>query len=102
MSEWKNIDSWWKAILIIGILASIGATVFPIEFLSRKHLFGLGLGMILIGISNWIAQRHLSSFTNGGFLSWTEIKHNLFTGILLLLGILLVLLFGFLIIKSLI
>ena len=55
MGEWKqfNIDIWWKAILMLGILTVSGASLFQIEFLEIRHLFGLGLGLILIGLGFW-------------------------------------------------
>lgn len=102
MSEWKMIDTWWKALLILGVLTSAGAFMFNIEFVEKKHLLGLGIGMILIGFSNWIAQKHNSTIAFGGLLQWKEIKHNPITSILLLIGIVLIFLFGFLLIKSLI
>nr|WP_181716106.1 hypothetical protein [Flavobacterium sp.]QJS06630.1 hypothetical protein [Flavobacterium sp.] len=97
-----KIDTWWKAVFILGIIACVGASTTSIEFLERKHLMGFGIGMILIGISHWIAWKTINSFEQGGILSCQIIKHNFFTVILLITGIVLTSLFGFFIIKGLI
>lgn len=97
-----KIDTWWKAVIVLGLIACVGAATINIEFIERKHLMGFGLGMILIGLSHWIAWKTVSFFEQGGILSGQVIKHNFFTIIILLFGIGLISLFGFLIIKGLI
>lgn len=97
-----KIDTWWKAVFILGIIACVGSSTINIEFIERKHLFGFGFGMILIGLSHWIAWKTTNSFEQGGILSWQIIKHNICTIFLLLVGIGLTCLFGFFIIKGLI
>lgn len=74
MSEWKlfNIDLWWKAVLMLGILAVVGASIFKIEFLESKHIFGFGLGMISIGLGFWKAYKTFSQLGMGGILSWKD------------------------------
>lgn len=104
MSEWNilKIDTWWKAVLFIGVIACVGAAMFQIKFIEGKHLFGLGLGLVSIGISYWMASKTANTWVSGGILSWPIIKHNFVSIILLILGIGLVGLFGFLIVKGLI
>lgn len=104
MGEWKffNIDIWWKAVLMLGILAVVGASLFKIEFLEGKHLFGIGLGMIMIGLGFWKAYKTFSQFGFGGILSWKDYRHDIVSILLIVVGIGLTGLFGFLIIKGLI
>jgi hypothetical protein len=97
-----KIDTWWKAVLVLGVIAAIGASIFDFNFIERKHLFGLGLGMILIGVGHWIAFRIFSTIAFNGILSWNGMKHNPVSVILIATGIIIVILFGFLLIKSLI
>jgi hypothetical protein len=104
MSDWNglNINTWWKAVLIMGILATIGATIFNINFIERKHLFGLGLGMIMIGLGHWMAYKTISTIAFNGILSSKTMKHNFLSIILIAIGIGLVGLFGFFLIKGLV
>jgi len=104
-----KLDSWWKAVLYLGVGAVICSFIFKVDFIETKHLFGLGIGMILIGISYWIAEKEFShikppnAYTGpAAFMTWKSIKHNPITVLLLLGGLGLVGLFGFLIIKRLI
>lgn len=97
-----KIDIWWKAVLIIGVLTSASSIMFNIGFIENKHLFGFGLGMAFIGIAQWIAWKTISQFHAGGILSTQIIKHNFLSIILLIIGVGLLGLFGFLIIKGLI
>jgi len=103
MTEWKffNIDTWWKAVLMLGVMAVFGASVFKIEFLQGKHLFGFGTGMIMIGLGFWKAYKTFSRIEFGGILSWKDYKHDIVSVLLILLGIGFIGLFGFLIINGL-
>ena len=89
MSEWRffNIDIWWKAVFMLGILAAVGASLFKIEFIESKHLFGIGIGMIMIGIGFWKSYKTFSRFESGGILSWKDYKHDVISIILILIGI---------------
>jgi len=104
MSEWKiiNINTWWKAVLMLGILAAIGATLFDIKFIESKHLFGFGLGLIFIGIAFWMAWKTASTIAYGGILSTKIVKHNFVSILILIIGIGLIGLFGFLIVRGLV
>jgi|SRR5690606_5985533 len=104
MSEWKffNIDIWWKVVLMLGILATVGASIFQIDFLDSKHLFGLGMGMTMIGIGFWKSYKTFSKVEYGGIISWKDYRHDVVSVILIIVGVVLIALFGFLIVKGLI
>lgn len=95
-------DTWWKAVFALGLIACVGAAIFHIEFIEMKHLFGFGIGLLLIGLSHWMAWKTVSQFVAGGILSTKDINHNLTSLILLIIGICLTGLFVFLIVKGLI
>lgn len=97
-----KVDIWWKAVFILGVLTGIGSLMFNVDFIENKHLFGLGLGMVFIGVAQWMAWKTISQFAFGGILSTRIIKHNIVSCIVLIIGIGLIGLFGFLIVKSLI
>lgn len=104
-----KLDSWYVILLYIGILFIASALFFDVDYLEEKHLFGFGLGLFLIGISFRIAEKYAHSFkyTNiltgpDGYFSWKIIKHNMVSIIILIIGIGLTGLFGFLIVKNLI
>jgi len=106
--ERLKIDSWWKVVLLLGIGSIFMSFTINVDFIQERYLFGLGLGMLLIGISYWIAEKSFSEikppnvYTGpAAFISWKEIHHNLFTIIMFLGGIIFVFLFIFLIIKDL-
>lgn len=104
MTEWKlfKIDIWWKAVLMLGILGVAGALLLQIDFLERKHLFGLGIGMIMIGLGFWKAYKTFSQFGFGGLFSWKDYKYDVASILLIIIGIGITVLFGFLIIRGLI
>ncbi len=104
-----KLDKWWAFVLYLGVGTSLSALMFKVDFIEEQHLFGLGIGMILIGLSFWIAEKQFSgikppNFYTGGtaVISWTETRHNWLTKILLVAGFAIVGLFGLLIIKNLI
>lgn len=51
-----NIDSWWKVVLWIGIALCGIVLIFDVKIVEAKHLLGLGLGLIIVGISIFGAQ----------------------------------------------
>jgi hypothetical protein len=97
-----NVDIWWKAVLILGVLTLAGSMMFDVDFIENKHLFGFGVGLVFIGIAQWMAWKTVSTLAYGGILSTKVIKHNAVSYIVLFIGICLIGLFGFLIVKSLI
>jgi len=107
--ERLKIDSWWKVVLLLGIGSIFMSFTIDVDFVQERYLFGVGLGMLLIGISYWIAEKSFSEikppnvYTGpAALISWKEIHHNLITCIMLTLGLILICLFGFLIVKNLI
>src|SRR5690606_35066151 len=104
MSNWKllEIDMWWIAVLMLGILAVIGASILNMIFVENSHLFGLGLGMIMIGLGFWKAYKTFSQLGSGGIFSWKDYQHDIVSILLIVIGIGLSGLFGFLAIKGLI
>ena len=103
-----KLDKWYGIVLYVGTL-SVAASLFTkVSFVQPKHLFGIGLGAILIGLSYWIAEKDRSAikppnaYTGpAAFLTWKEVQHNWFTAIMLLIGVILVAIFGFLLVKGL-
>src|SRR5690606_16959396 len=97
-----KLDAWWGMVFYLGVGAIVSSFFFQIDFIESKHLFGLGLGMILIGLSFWMAERKLSKiqpphFSTGGsalLFSWNEIRHNPITLIVLFIGGAMVCFFG--------
>jgi len=107
--ESLKIDTWWKIILLLGVGAIFMSFTVKIDFIQNKHLCGLGIGMLLLGISYWIAEQRFSTIKPPNaytgptaLISWKEIHHNPITAILLSLGFIFIGLFGFLIVKNLI
>ena len=104
-----KLDTWYGIVLYLGCLLIAASLFFKVEFLEEKNLFGLGLGMFLIGISFYKAEKTLNTikppnvYTGGpALISWKEIHHDIFSFILLIIGIILSGLFGYLLIKNLI
>lgn len=104
-----KLNTWYGIILYLGVILIAAAFYFDKDFLEEKHLMGLGIGMVLVGISMIMAEKHLSTikppnFYTGGaaLIRWKEIRHNFFSIIILIIGIILIGLFGFLIVKRLI
>jgi hypothetical protein len=104
-----KLDKWWRIVLWLGILSVTGSFIYTPDFIEAKNLFGLGLGMILVGLSFVIAERSYSwikppnVYTGGAALITQDAtEHNLVTRTICLIGICLVGIFGFLIIKGLI
>jgi hypothetical protein len=89
-----KLDKWYGIVLYIGVLAAGSSMIGGDDFLSRKHLMGLGLGCILTGLSFFIAQRRENYSVPGGILSRDFTKHNWITIPILLVGIFLIGFFG--------
>ena len=104
-----KLNKWYALVLYLGVLFIIASLYFTINFLDARYLFGLGVGMVMVGLSFLIAEKTLSTikppnaYTGGAaWISWKEIHHNFFTLGLLIIGLVLICIFGFLVIKSLI
>lgn len=104
-----KLNTWWSIVLWLGIIALIFSSVYEIDFLENKHLFGLGLGLILIGLSFTIAEGTFSfikpsnAYTGGAALiTQKTLDHNPFTIGLFGIGTLITILFFVLIVISLV
>ena len=104
-----KLDCWWKALFYLGVAGIASSFLFKPDFVQPKHLFGLSLGLMIVGISFWIAEKTFSAikppnaYTGGvAILSQKKTCHSLITVILLIVGFVLIGLFGFLIVKDLI
>lgn len=104
MGNWDfiKIDTWWKAVFYLGIISTIGSATFEISFIESKHLFGLGVGLIAIGVGYWKSWKTFSQVNLRGILKWKDYDYDAISIILIVIGVLLIGLFGFLIIKGLI
>lgn len=97
-----KLDKWYGIILYLGILLMGASFYFKVDFIEEKYLFGLGIGLFLIGISNIKSEKYEHHLVNGGMLSTKIIKHSPSSILILIIGLVLTSLFGFLIIKGLI
>lgn len=97
-----KLDKWYGIVLYLGVTLIGASFYFKPEFLESKHIFGLGIGMILIGIAYLISEKKTSQIAYGGILTAKFNEHNFVTIILIILGILLIGFFGFKILKSLV
>ena len=97
-----KLDRWYGIVLYLGA-ALISASLFlQPEFVDQGHLFGLGFGMLLIGIGYVMSEKYLSKISYGGMLSTKINEHNIVSIILVIMGVGLVGLFGFKLVQSLI
>mgnify|MGYP000088384364 CR=1 FL=1 len=97
-----KLDKWYGIVLYLGVALITASLFFKPEFLNLKHIFGLGIGMIVLGIAHIMSERHMSEIAYGGILTTKMNQHNFTTIILIIIGIGLIGLFGFKIIQSLI
>jgi hypothetical protein len=100
-----KLDTWWKVVLWLGVFGVISSFVFTPEFIQPKHLFGFSMGMLIIGLTYFAAQRWYIKPPNvytGGVAQYSITEHTACTRMFLIIGWLLVFIFGFLILKNLI
>lgn len=97
-----KLDRWYMIVLYLGVLLVTASLIFTIEFMENKHLFGFGIGLTLVGISMKMTERIITQFNGQGYFSIPDNKHNPLSIILMVIGISLTLLFGYIVIKGLI
>lgn len=90
-----KLDKWYGIVLYIGILLIGASFYFKPDFLEAKHVFGLGLGFILIGIAHLMAEKYLHKIAFGNLISTQVIRYNVISVILIIIGIGLTGLFGY-------
>ncbi|WP_422105556.1 hypothetical protein [Winogradskyella sp.] len=96
-----KLNKWYVIVLYLGVGALIASLSFEIEFIEKKYLFGLGIALIMIGLGFIGSEKTHNEIAFGGILSWPIHKHNFFTVTSILIGIILLGLFGFKIIADL-
>jgi hypothetical protein len=96
------IERWYNIILLLGLGLVGSSFMFEINFLNKKHLVGLGVGMIIIGLSLNIARKYFYTRYPTGFMQEEGILHNWYTKLMLIVGIIIVIIFLTLLIKNLI
>lgn len=96
------IERWYNIILLLGVGLIGHSFVFEIIFLNRKHLIGLGIGLILIGLSLNIARKYFYTPYSNGLIQKEDILHTWYTKLVLIFGVVIVTVFLTLLIKSLI
>lgn len=91
---YKNfLERWYNLILLIGLGLFFVAFSYPIKYLNPKHLIGLSIGLILIGLAFNIARKHISIFRFGGMFQTEGIFHNFLSYIILFFGVLITIVF---------
>jgi len=102
--KWLNIDNWWKVVLWLGVSLCIISLLFDIDIVSTKHLLGLSIGLIIIGLSMFGAQVNCVQLMPKlhGYAQGHITRHNAITRICLIVGVILTVLFLVLIILRLI
>lgn len=102
--KWLSIDHWWKVVLWIGVSLCIISLLFDIDIVSTKHLLGLSIGLIIIGLSMFGAQVNCVQLMPElhGYAQGHITRHNTITRICLIFGVILTVLFLVLIILRLI
>ena len=98
-----KIDEWCKAVLICGVALIAVSLLFDIQIVNRKHLMGIGLGMFIIGIANWMALKTvIRQYDERGFFHGQIPVHRTFTKIMQAIGFVIAVGFGILLIWGLI
>jgi hypothetical protein len=102
--KWLNIDNWWKVVLWLGVSLCIISLLFDIDIVSTKHLLGLSIDLIIIGLSMFGAQVNCVQLMPElhGYAQGHITRHNTITRICLIFGVILTVLFLVLIILRLI
>lgn len=104
-----KLDTWFGVMLYVGVLMMAASIFVDITFLEEKHLFGLGMGMFVFGLSFRMAEKYQNTFNPphldtgpATFFEWKVIKHNTFSIITLIIGLGLICLFGVMVLIDLI
>lgn len=103
MKPFENLklDNWWKVLLLFGVSLMGLVLLYEVDLLSRKHLFGLGLGLFITRLGFNIADKHISEFQGNILFQYKKTLHNPVTILLAATGVWLSIFFTFLIVKEL-
>tara|TARA_R110000751_G_scaffold233433_1_gene334251 strand:- start:164 stop:472 length:309 start_codon:yes stop_codon:yes gene_type:complete len=102
MLENLKLDRWYGIVLYLGVALIAASLLFKPKFIEQKHVFGLGIGMIIIGIAYIMSEKYWNKLAIDGMLSTKINKHSFITKTMIVIGLALVVLFGFLLVKGLI
>ncbi|PWS26299.1 hypothetical protein DHW03_16055 [Pedobacter yonginense] len=90
-----NMDKWYGVVLYLGFACCAAPFFGKVVFIDQKHLFGVGVSLLLISLSFFIADKHVF-WREGAYLVQTKvIKHSLLTYMILSIGILMLIIFLF-------
>lgn len=98
----KIIEEWWEILTLIGAGFFLCALFFDTQYVNLKHVAGLGIGLITLGVSCWISARNEYSKTYGGYFVTKKVRFTTFTMILFITGVVISLLFLLLLVYGLI
>lgn len=90
-----KIDSWYKAVTYLGGLIVLLSLTVPLQILSNEIMALLGFGLFLYGIGRWKNVKTHTQPMATGMLTWDDRNTDLFGLILEVLGVVMVLLAGY-------
>jgi hypothetical protein len=96
-----QLDNKEEFVVWLGIGFLLLSAFVHLTFLDSKYLFGFGLGVTAIGTSLRVSRKVELSIQYGYEIQQPKTKHNLWSGLICLVGVSLCTVFGFLIIKGL-
>lgn len=96
------IERWYNIILLLGVGLIGSSFMFDINILNKKHLIGLGIGMIIVGLSLNIARKYFYTRYLNGLMQEEGILHTWYTKLMLIVGVIIIAIFLTLLIKNLI
>ena len=88
-----KVDTWWKFVLLLGLVLITSVFSFDIGVINEKHLLGLGAGLLTIGIAYFKANKHINIPYQGGILSTEKVIHDIYSIIILAIGLVITILF---------
>lgn len=89
-----KLDTWWKVLLVEGVGIDAIVLLHPIQIINPKYLFGLGIGMTIIGLSRFAMHGKQFKFCPPyGLIEFDSIQGGYISGCSYLFGIILSLIF---------
>lgn len=65
----KIIEEWWEIVTVIGAGFFLCSLFFDTQMINLKHVAGLGIGLITLGVSCWVSARDEYIQAPGGFFT---------------------------------
>lgn len=84
-----KIDTWYKALLLVGLSAVFASLTTTAEFVRSDALFTFGFSIAAIGMIVWIGQKTMVIPERGGMWTGPVFVRNWFNGLLIAVLILL-------------